>query len=109
MPSEEHPVPVAIERTAFVRLGTNLHSVPAAYAGRTLALAGGDCCARLLDGQTKVAEHPRSRGRRPVFEKRERRAQVVAERRAARDRPRAKGVVGIGPMVGWEAAWPGGS
>ncbi|MDO9019791.1 MAG: IS21 family transposase [Deltaproteobacteria bacterium] len=109
MPSEEHLVPVAIDRTAFARLDTNLYSVPAAYAGRTLVLAADDGRVRLLDGPTEVAAHARSWGRRQVFEQREHRAQVVAERRAARDlkgrdRLRAE-VPGIDPLLErWMAA-----
>ncbi len=103
MPSPEQVVPVAIDRTAFARLDTNLYSVPPAWAGRTLTMAADDARVRLLDGATEVASHARSWGRRQVSEQREHRAELVAERRAARglkgrDRLRAE-VPGIDALL----------
>lgn len=85
MPSCEQVVPVVIDRTAFARLDTNLYSVPSTWAGRPLTLAADDARVRLLDGTTEVAAHPRSWGRRQVSELREHRAELIAQRGAARD------------------------
>lgn len=85
MPSPEQVAPVAVDRTAFARVDTNLYSVPPAWAGRTLTMAADDARVRLLDGATEVASHARSWGRRQVSEQREHRAELVAERRAAKD------------------------
>ncbi len=51
---------------------------------------------RVLDGAAVLAEHPRSWGRRQIFEKTEHRAALVTERKAARDlkgRDRIRAVV----------------
>jgi hypothetical protein len=85
MPSQEQITPAVIDRTAFARLDTNLYSVPSTWAGRTLTMATDDLRVRLLDGATEVASHPRSWGRRQVFEQRAHRDALIAERRASKD------------------------
>lgn len=84
-PPIERVAPVAVDKTACVRLDTNLYSVPAAFAQRTLTLAADDQTVRLLDGATEVARHRRSYGRRQLIEERAHRADLIRERRAARD------------------------
>ncbi len=50
-----------------------------------VTIAADDETMRLIDGATEVTRHARSWGRRQVVEQREHRAQLLAERRAARD------------------------
>jgi transposase len=76
---------VSVDKTAFVRLDTNRYSVPALHARRTLTLVADDHSLRLLDGATEVARHARCWGRNQMFELREHRAALVAERKKARD------------------------
>jgi transposase len=85
LPSTEHAIPVEIDKQAFARLDTNRYSVPPAYAQRTITLAGDDRVVRFLDGQAEIARHPRSFGRHQVFEDPAHRAELVRERRGARD------------------------
>jgi hypothetical protein len=59
--------------------------VPETYAERTLTLVADDQAIRLLDGATCVARHPRSYAKRQVIEEPAHRAELIAERRAARD------------------------
>ena len=85
MPETDMIAPVAVDRTAFVRLDTNRYSVPHTYAGRTLTLVVSDTELRLLDGGNEVARHPRSWGRNQWFEHPAHRAALVAEKRGARE------------------------
>jgi hypothetical protein len=85
LPSTDLVVPINVDSQAFVRLDTNRYSVPTAYAHRTLTLAADDECVRVLDGDKEVARHARSFGRRQVIEEPAHRAELVRERRAARD------------------------
>jgi transposase len=85
LPSTEHAIPVEIDKQAFARLDTNRYSVPSAYAERTITLAGDDRVVRLLDGATEVARHSRSFGRHQVIEDPAHRAELLRERRGARD------------------------
>jgi transposase len=85
LPPTDVVVPVEVDRQAFVRFDTNRYSVPTAYAERTLTLVADDAWLRVLDGATCVARHARSFGRRQVVELVAHRAQLLAERRAARD------------------------
>ena len=85
LPPTEHVVPVAVDKTAFVRFDTNLYSVPPAHAGRTLTLVADDRVLYLLDGESVVARHARSLGRRQTVEDPQHRAELLAQRRAAQD------------------------
>jgi len=85
LPPIETVAPIPVDKSAFVRLDTNRYSVPSRYASGTLTLVADDVSLRLLDGDTEVARHARSWGRHQVFELREHRAALVAEKRAARD------------------------
>ncbi len=85
LPTTELVQPVPVDSQAFVRFDTNRYSVPTAFAHRTLTLAADDRQVRVLDGEAEVARHPRSFGRRRQIELPEHRAQLVRERRAARD------------------------
>ena len=85
---------VRSDKTACVRLDTNLYSVPPAAAGKTLTLVASDTEVRVLDGALEVARHSRSWGRRQVIELPEHRAEILNLKRAAqelkgRDRLRA--------------------
>jgi transposase len=85
LPSTHLVVPVNVDSQAFVRLDTNRYSVPTVYAHRTLTLAADDEIVRVLDGDKEVARHARSFGRRHFIEEPAHRAELVRERRAARD------------------------
>jgi hypothetical protein len=52
---------------------------------RIVTLVVDDCTVRLVDGDKVIAEHPRSWGRRQIFENPEHRAALLDERRAARN------------------------
>jgi hypothetical protein len=70
--------------------------VPSNYALRVVTLVVDDRTVRVIHGNEVISEHPRSWGRRQVFEKSEHRAAVLDERRAARNlkgRDRIRGVV----------------
>jgi transposase len=85
LPSREHAIPADVDKQAFARLDTNRYSLPPTYANRTLTLAGDDRVVRFLDGATEVARHVRSFGRNQVIEAPDHRAELLRERRGARD------------------------
>lgn len=77
--------PVAVDKSAFVKLDTNRYSVPSKYARRTITMVADDQLVRFVDGQDEVARHPRSWARHNHFELREHRAELLAEKRKGRD------------------------
>jgi len=77
--------PVAVDKTAFVRLDTNRYSVPTIYSRRSLTLVADDQTLRLLAGPTEVARHSRSWGRHQTSELKEHRAALLEEKKQARD------------------------
>lgn len=85
MPEMHSVAPVCVDKTAFVRLDTNRYSVPARYARRTLSLVSDDQIVRLLDGAEEIARHARSWGRHQLIELREHRAEILEEKKKARD------------------------
>jgi transposase len=85
LPATDTVAPVEVDRCAFVRLDTNLYSVPPAYAERAVTLVSDDRTLRLLDGAALVAQHPRSWGRHQVRELPEHRDEIIQKRRAASD------------------------
>ena len=84
LPPTEEVRPVAVDKTAFARLDTNLYSVPHEHAGGTLTLVADDREVRLLDGSACVAQHPRCWGYKQVLEESAHRKALLDERRAAR-------------------------
>jgi len=86
MPVADLVLPVAVDKTASVRLGTNRYSVPPEYASRTLTLVANDEHVRLLDGDKQVAHHARSWGRQQRIDDAEHRRALVAHR------PRAEAI-----------------
>jgi transposase len=76
--------PAPVDRQAFVRVDTNRYSVPTDHGDTVRTLVVDDEQVRVLDGQTVIAAHPRSWGRRQVIEDPAHRVALVAERRAAR-------------------------
>ena len=86
MPAAELVLPVAVDKTASVRLGTNHYSVPPEYASRTLTLVADDEHVRLLDGDKSVALHARAWGRQQRIDDAEHRRALVAHR------PRAEAI-----------------
>lgn len=87
LPSTDLVTPVAVDKTASVRLATNRYSVPSKYAGGTLTLVADDAVVRLLDGDTEIARHPRSHGRHQRIDDLVHRRDLVLERRAANAAP----------------------
>ena len=85
LPEVDMVTPVTACRQAFVRLDTNRYSVPSRLAESTLTLVADDVTIRVSDGQNEVARHLRSYGRRQVIELPEHRAELVRERKAARE------------------------
>jgi transposase len=85
LPSTDVVTPIAVDKTAFVRLDTNRYSVPHIHASRTLTLVASDTALRLLDGDQEVARHARSWGRHQWVELPEHRAALVKEKHRARD------------------------
>jgi transposase len=86
MPTADLVLPVAVDKTASVRLGTNRYSVPPQYAGGTLTLVANDDHVRLLDGAKEVAHHLRSWARGQRIEDSEHRRALLAQR------PRAEAI-----------------
>jgi hypothetical protein len=76
---------VTADKTASVRFDTNLYSVPARFAERTLTLVADDRRIRFLDGAQEVARHARSWGRRQLIERPEHREEILALKKAATD------------------------
>jgi transposase len=85
LPEIESVKPVAVDKSAFVRIDTNRYSIPPTYANRTITLSADDQIIRFIDGQNEVARHQRSWGRHQVFELREHRAALIEEKRKGRD------------------------
>jgi len=85
MPEATQSLPVAIDATAFAHFDTNLYSVPSALASKGLTLVADDARVRVLDGSEVVADHPRCWGRRQTIEERAHRAELIAQRTAARN------------------------
>jgi hypothetical protein len=85
LPETDLVAPVAVDKTAFVRLDTNRYSVPPTYARASLTLVASDTLVRLLDGDREVARHDRCWGRNQWVEAPEHRAELLAQKKAARD------------------------
>ncbi len=80
MPRTELVMPVAVDKTASVRFGTNRYSVPPEHAGGTLVLVADDDRVRLVDGDREVASHARSWGRMQRIDEPEHRRKLVDHR-----------------------------
>lgn len=93
LPNADLVLPVAVDKTASVRLGTNRYSVPPEHAGGTLVLSADDERVRLLDGDRVVANHPRSWGRMQRIDDPE-------HRRAVPVRPRAEAITMRDQLLG---------
>lgn len=93
-------LPVAVDKTAFIRFDTNSYSVPSEHASRTLTLAAGDRVVRILDGSLEIARHPRSYGRRRVIECPAHREALVAEKRGAREQKGRDRLTAVAPSIG---------
>ena len=85
MPATDLVAPASVDSQAFVRFDANRYSVPTKFAHRTVTLAADGERVRLLDGDVELARHVRSFGRRRVIELPAHRAELIKERRAARD------------------------
>ncbi len=80
MPLADLVTPVAVDKTASVRFGTNSYSVPPEHAGGTLLLSANDERVRLVDGDKEVASHARSWGRMQRVNDPEHRRVLVEQR-----------------------------
>jgi transposase len=98
LPETARVEPTQIDRQAFVRVDTNRYSVPSDHAEKVRTLVVDDRLIRVLDGQTAIAEHARSWGRRQVFEIPAHRAALVAERKAARELKGRDRLRAVAPM-----------
>ncbi len=85
LPETDSIAPIAVDKTAFVRLDTNRYSVPPTLANTSLILVASDSLVRLLDGDREVARHERCWGRNQSIEAKEHRAELLAQKKAARD------------------------
>lgn len=85
LPSVDLVAPIAVDKTAFVRLDTNRYSVPSEYARRTVTLCASDQLVRLLDGDREIARHTRSWAQHQRIELPAHRAALVEHKRQARD------------------------
>ena len=85
LPETDLVTPIAVDKTAFIRVGTNRYSVPSAHARSSLTLVASDTELRLLDGTREVARHERCWGKDQWLELPEHRAELLALKRAARD------------------------
>ena len=84
LPETDRVEPVQVDAQAFVRVDTNRYSVPTVHAGHVRTLVVDDRTVRIVDGETVLAEHARSWGRRQIIEQPAHRTALVAERKAAR-------------------------
>jgi transposase len=80
LPNADLVLPVAVDKTASVRFGTNRYSTPPEYAGGTLVLCASDERVRLVDGDREVANHARSWGRMQRIDDPEHRRALVQSR-----------------------------
>jgi len=80
LPLTDLVVPVAVDKTASVRFGTNRYSVPPEYAGGTLVLRANDERVTLVAGDQEVASHARSWGRMQRIDDPEHRRMLVERR-----------------------------
>ncbi len=85
LPDTDLMTPIAVDKTAFVRLDTNRYSVPPAFARQSLTLVASDTHVRLLDGAREVARHERCWGRNQWCEAPEHRRELLDQKKAARD------------------------
>lgn len=86
LPPIDQILPVAVDKTAFVRFDANRYSVPPeAVTTGTLTLVADDVGIRLLDKDVEVARHDRVWGRNQRVEKTEHRAALIAIKRGAAD------------------------
>lgn len=84
LPAITVPTPVAVDKTAFIRLDTNAYSVPPNFVGQTLTMSACDQTVRVLDSNGNVvAQHKRSWGRRQVIEDSAHRDRLLAVKRGA--------------------------
>jgi transposase len=77
LPCTDLVIPVAVDKTAFIRFETNLYSVPPDFVEQTLTLTVDDHTVRILSGAEVVALHARSFGRRQKLEDPKHRAEII--------------------------------
>jgi transposase len=97
LPGTDRVEPTVVDSQAFVRLETNRYSVPSDFADRTLTMVVDDVTLRVLDGDTEIARHQRSYGRRQVLESPAHRAELLAQRRAAADLKGRDRLISVAP------------
>ncbi len=83
LPTVDLVMPVSVDKTAMVRFDRNIYSVAPKHAETTLTLVADDKRVRLLDGQTQVADHVRSWGRRQKIVASVHREELIQQKRGA--------------------------
>ncbi|WP_437307434.1 IS21 family transposase [Sorangium sp. So ce388] len=96
LPETDLVEPVPVDKTAFVHFDGNRYSAPSIHHGNTLMLVANDATVRLSDGGTEVARHVRCWGRHQIIEAPEHRAELLDQKRAARE---AKGRDRLGAAI----------
>jgi len=85
LPHSDSVHPVAVDKTAFIQFDTNWYSVSPRYARSTLTVVANDKQIRLLDGSEPIAQHERHWGKHQRIEAVEHRAELLSQKRQARD------------------------
>jgi transposase len=85
MPETNHVEPVPVDKTAFVHFDKNRYSVPSIYANKTVTLVASDTTIQLCNGKDEIAQHIRCWGRHQPIEAPEHRAELLEQKRAARE------------------------
>ena len=85
LPETDLVAPVVSDKTAFIRFDTNRYSVPPTFARATVTLVANDAVVRVLHGDREIAKHERCWGRHQFIEDPAHRAELVQQKRAARD------------------------
>jgi hypothetical protein len=85
LPSTDHVEPASVDKTALVHFDANRYSAPSVYAEKALTLVASDVAVELYDDKELVARHARCWGRHQVIEAPKHRADLVEQKRAARE------------------------
>ena len=84
LPCTDQVLPVAVDKTAFVRFDKNLYSVPPEFARKSLTLCASDTDLRFLSADTEVAHYTRSHGRNQILENPAHRDELLRLKQQAR-------------------------
>jgi hypothetical protein len=90
-------VPVSSRKAIYVRFDKNDYSIPPSAVGRLLTLVASDTTVRILEGETEIARHRRSWGRKDQVEDPAHVAAVLAEKQRARGSSRSARLIDAVP------------